>query len=246
MMKLEPEGCFVLFDDSERIGIATTVSFGTVGWFGNLIVGADERKRGGGSLLVRHALKYLTAKNVKTVGLYAYIDKIPFYTKLGFRHDSDFAVLKGKSLPSSASANVREAGKQDLQKIFSFDQTCFGASRKKLLEPILLDPDNFCYVSFENSQLLGFAVTKVYNGWAELGPLMCKPHRSDAAVNLLNSTLSRLRGREVSMSIPERESSVINVMIKSGFSESFRVARMFFGPAVTKDCIYVAESLERG
>ena len=28
MLKLEPEGCFVLLDDSEKVGIATTVSFG--------------------------------------------------------------------------------------------------------------------------------------------------------------------------------------------------------------------------
>ncbi|MDH5702305.1 MAG: hypothetical protein OEZ12_06000, partial [Candidatus Bathyarchaeota archaeon] len=35
MMELEPEGCFVLLYDSERVGIATAVCFGKIGWFGN-------------------------------------------------------------------------------------------------------------------------------------------------------------------------------------------------------------------
>ena len=49
MLRLEPEGCFVLLDGSEKVGIATTVSFGELGWFGNLIVQNDKRKKGGGS-----------------------------------------------------------------------------------------------------------------------------------------------------------------------------------------------------
>lgn len=246
MMELEPDGCFVLFDYSERIGIATTVSYGKVGWFGNLIVSTNKRKRGGGSLLVRHALKYLADKNVKTVGLYAYIDKIPFYTQLGFKYDSEFIVLKGKSIPSLIPPNVKEAKKQDTKKVIDYDQACFGASRKKLLMPILLYPNNFCSISTENNKISGFAVAKVYDGMAELGPLMCKPERSDIAISLLNATFNRLKGLDVSICIPKKEKKVIDMLKKSGFNENFRVARMFFGLPVTTKCIYIAESLERG
>ena len=38
MLKLEPQGCFVLLHNKERVGIATIVTFGKVGWFGNFIV----------------------------------------------------------------------------------------------------------------------------------------------------------------------------------------------------------------
>jgi len=247
MMELEPEGCFVLLHDSERVGIATAVSFDKVGWFGNLIVSAGKRKRGGGSLLVEHALKYLAGKNVKTVGLYAYIDKIPFYARLGFEYNSEFTVLKGKGFSSPVLAtNVREAKKQDIQEVIEFDQTCFGAPRKKLLEPVLFEPNNSCYISFENSQFSGFVVTKVFHGMAELGPLVSKAGRSDIAISLLNVALNRLNGLEVSMCIPTKEASILSMLMKSGFTESFRVARMFYGPSVIRDCIYAAESLERG
>jgi GNAT superfamily N-acetyltransferase len=246
MMELEPKGCFVLLDISEKIGIATTISFGKVGWFGNLIVSESRRKRGAGSLLVNHALKYLKSRNVETVGLYAYVDKIPFYRRLGFEYDSDFIVLNGKGFPSSVGADLKKAEKEDIQKIIDYDNLCFGASRRKLLEPILLDPDNSCYFSIEKDQISGYAVAKVYKGGAELGPLVCPKGRNDIAIKLLRTILNKLHRLEVSMCVPQKENLILKMLMESGFSENFRVARMFFGPPIVKDCIYVAESLERG
>ena len=246
MLKLEPEGCFVLLDDSEKVGIATTVSFGRVGWFGNLIVREDKRKKGGGSLLVSHALKYLKTKNVKTVGLYAYPNAIPFYTRLGFKYDSDFVVLKGKGVFLTVDADVTAAGKHDLKPVIELDHNCFGADRRKVLEPILADPSNLCYVSFEGNRLVGFAMATIYSETAELGPFVCSQERGDVATNLVSAAINGLKGYEVSLCIGEKEVSVIDLLVKSGFGESFRVSRMFFGKPGTKDCIYAAESLERG
>jgi len=245
MLRLEPEGCFVLLDGSERVGIATSVSFGRLGWFGNLIVHSGKRQKGGGSLLVNHALKYLTGKRVKSVGLYAYPSKIPFYTRLGFKYDSDFVVLKGIGT-SSITAGVSEAGKNSLRQIVDFDQDCFGGSRKKVLEPILLDPGNLCYMILEDNQLLGFVAAKVYDKTAELGPVVCRQGRSDIAISLINAALNRLSGFEVSLYLHEREAPILDALTKRGFRESFKVSRMFYGSPVTKDCIYAAESLERG
>jgi len=247
MIELEPEGCFVLLHDSERVGIATTVSFGRVGWFGNLIVSPEKQRKGGGSFLVRHALEYLADKNVRTVGLYAYTEKIPFYTALGFKYDSDFIALKGKGASSSSHCvDVREATNKDINEIIDLDKACFGASRKKLLEPILRDTDNFCYVSTENGRLSGFTVAKVYQGMVELGPLVSTKELSDIAIGLLAAALSRSNDFEVTTCVPKSEASILNMLTRTGFTEKFRVARMFFGPSVTGDCVYAAESLERG
>jgi GNAT superfamily N-acetyltransferase len=246
MTKLEPEGCFVLLYNSERVGIVTTVSFGRVGWIGNLIVDESHRKKGAGSLLVKHAVKYLTDKNVETVGLYAYNDKVPFYRTLGFEYDSEFVVLKGKGFSSPAVGNLREARTEDIQKIINYDHSCFGVSRTKSLEPILLDQDNLCYMSIENARISGYAVAKAYGKTAELGPLVCRQGQNDIAINLLKATINRLKGSEVSMCLPKKESLILDMLMQSGFSENFRVARMFFGHPVVENCIYVAESLERG
>jgi GNAT superfamily N-acetyltransferase len=246
MMELEPKGCFVLFQGSERIGIATNISFSRMAWFGNLIVSERHRNVGAGSLLVKHSLKYLIGKGVETVGLYAYLDKIPFYKRLGFEYDSDFIAMKGEAFSSTPKTSSRQAGKENVQEIINYDNVCFGASRRKMLEPILLDSDNLCYESSEDGQILGYAVAKVYRGRAELGPLVCQRGRTDVALDLLTATLNRLKRLEVSLCIPEKESQIIKMLMESGFTENFRVARMFHGPRIVDKCIYLAESLERG
>jgi len=245
-MELEPKGCFVMFYNSERVGLATTISFGRIGWFGNLVVSKNCRRKGAGSLLVQHSIEYLKRKGAETVGLYAYMEKIPFYKRLGFNYDSDFVVLKGKGFPSSVKANIRKAREQDMERIITYDSACFGASRKKLLEPIILYPANLCYMFNDDEQVSGYAVAKVYDGMAELGPLMCPRERSDIAVELLKATLNSVNGYEVHMCIPQKESLIIDMLKKAGFSESFRVARMFLGPPITEQSISLAESLERG
>jgi GNAT superfamily N-acetyltransferase len=246
MMTLEPEGCFVLLNGSERVGIVTTVSFGKIGWIGNLIVSENYRKKGAGAMLVRYSLDYLTNKTVETVGLYAYIDTIHFYRRIGFEYDSEFVVFQGTSFSSPVRADVREIRIEDVRDVIDFDGSCFGASRKKLLEPILRNSNNLCYMSCENGQIVGYAAAKVYDGIAELGPLVCLKGHNDVAAALLKATLKSLDGYHVSMCIPRKESMIYNLLKASGFSESFPVARMFFGYPSVEDCIYMAESLERG
>ncbi len=246
MVELEPEGCFVLLDDSERIGIVTSISFDRIGWLGNLIVADKYRKRGVGALLVGRVIRYLTSKNVKAVGLYAYMDTIPFYEKLGFKYDSDFIVLDGKAFSSPVKTNLKEAEKEDFQKIIDYDSSYFGASRKKLLEKILHNKNNLCYLSIENEQLLGYITAKVYEGFAEIGPLVCQQERSDIAIDLVKAVLNKLQGFEVFFCVPKKESAILNFLMNSGIEERFRVARMLFKSFSAKDCIYMAESLERG
>lgn len=246
IMKLEPHGCFVLFDGSERIGIVTVISFGKMGWFGNLIVADTHREKGAGSLLAKHAVNYLTSKGVRTVGLYAYTDKIPFYERLGFEYDSEFAVLIGEGFSSPMKPDPRKARKEDIGEIVKFDKICFGGSRERLLSHILLNPHNQCYKYTENGKMIGYAAAKVYEDMAELGPLVCRKGRNDVAIALLKANLNKLQGLEVSVCMPKKESSILNELTISGFAENFRVARMFFKPQTLKDCVYAAESLERG
>jgi predicted GNAT family acetyltransferase len=246
MKGLEPEGCFVLFAERERAGVATTVSFGEKGWFGNLIVTEKHRNRGAGSLLVEHSVKYLRSRGVKTIGLYAYIDRVNFYERLGFKCDSEFIVLRGKGFSSTVNASVSEARRKDMQQIIECDAVCFGASRKKILEAILNDPKNVGYKCKRDGKMVGYALAKVYDGIADLGPLVCLRRHGDLAISLLEAVLNRLNGVDVSSCLPRREEQVLSWLLKNKFVEKFRVARMFLGEGSVNDCVYVAESLERG
>jgi N-acetylglutamate synthase-like GNAT family acetyltransferase len=246
MMELEPEGCFIALDNNKRIGLATTISYGDIGWFGNLVVNEAYRNKSAGSQLVKHSIEYFSRKHVKSVGLYAYENRIHFYTRLGFKYDSDFMVMKGKGSSSPANPAVRRAQESDITKIVEYDESCFGSSRKKLLEPILMDKDNICYIFSEGGHVSAYAVAKVYRGMAELGPLVCPVRRSNLALDLLKVVLDRLNGVEVSIFLPTKDTIIINMLKGRRFTEEFRVARMFYGVPIVKECIQAAESLERG
>jgi GNAT superfamily N-acetyltransferase len=246
MTNLEPEGCFVLFHGLERSGIATSVSFGKVGWFGNLIVKEDYRKEGAGSLLLRQAIDYLKNQGVKTIGLYAYPHLIGFYHSFGFEPDADFLALHGKAFPSAPDEATREAKKQDVPALIDFDSQHFGANRKKLLEALFLNKSNLCCLSADGDEITGYVAAKVYDEMAEVGPMVCQSDRADAAVMLLKTILNRLKGPDISIYVPKKENALLELLTKAGFKEDFRVVRMFLGPAIAKNCIYLAESLERG
>lgn len=246
-MKLEPNGCFVLLHGQERSGIATSISFGKVGWFGNLVVKEDSRREGAGKLLVKHAIEYLKSKGVETIGLHAYPHLVKFYESLGFEPDIEFSVLKGKTtLSTTTQGKVKLAKRQDIPEIIAFDSQRFGANRQKMLEAILLNTGNLCYVSTENSEITGYVAAKVNGEMAEVGPLMCHANHEKEAVMLLETILNRLNGYEVFVYIPRKETALLEVSEKVGLKEDFRVVRMFFGSAVAKNCICAAESLERG
>jgi GNAT superfamily N-acetyltransferase len=245
-VKLEPQGCFVLFHGPERVGIATSVSFGKVGWFGNLVVKEGYRRKGAGAFLVKHAVDYLKSTGVETVGLYAYPHLIEFYKNFGFKPDVDFLVFKGKSVSSVTEGMLRKVKKQDIPELMGFDRQCFGAHRKKLLKPILLNTGNLCYTSVDRHEIIGYCAAKVYEETAEVGPLICRQNHVDTAVALLETILGKLRNLDVFTCVPTEETALLGTLFKAGLRENFRVTRMFLGPAVAKNCTYIAESLERG
>src|SRR5665648_449984 len=121
MTSLEPDGCFILFAGSKPIGIATSNSYGKVGWFGNLIVKEEYRGKGAGSQLVKHAIAFLHGKGVETIGLYAYPNLIGFYSNLGFRYDEDFSVVHTPALKAISIEASLSVGSKHIKQIARFD-----------------------------------------------------------------------------------------------------------------------------
>ena len=246
MVKLEPQGCFIQFLYNERVGIATTISFGKVGWFGNFIVKETIRGEGAGGLLIQKAIAYLKNNDVKTIGLYAYPHLVKFYEHFGFKSDINFSVLKGKPNFPTPQDSLKAATKLNIPELIELDRRCFGASRKKLLEPLLLNKSSLCYISTENNEITGYVAAKVYDKMAEVGPLISHAKHVEDALMLLKTILSRLNGFEVFIYIPQKEIELLNLLRAVGFKEEFSLERMFLGPVIVKNCIYTAESLERG
>jgi GNAT superfamily N-acetyltransferase len=244
---LEPNGCFILTEGEKRIGLATCIAYGKVGWFGNLIVKPQFRGKGAGSFLVQHAIDYLQGRGAETVGLYSYPNLLKFYSDMGFAADQDFVVLHARNVVAPAAEILPKIKSKDLENIIKFDCECFGGNREKLLQSILSDKDNFGYYLSEQGKVAGYIAAKLYDGKAEIGPLVCKPKRTEAALMLIKAALAKLGGSEVYVwGLPKKQAALVQAFLGFGFKEEFSVTRMFLGKAAAKNCIYIAESLERG
>ena len=243
---LDAEGCFVAFRGRERVGLITSISFGKVGWFGNLVVKEKYRRMGAGKLLVKHAIDHLQAKGVQTIGIYAYPAVTSFYGSLGFRVDEDFVVFQAEAIGSSTPEALPSIGNQQIGAIEEFDGRHFGADRKRLLESIILEEGNLSYFKAEGGEIVGYVAATVYEKMAWVGPLICAEGRVDVAGTLLKAVIPKLSGKSVYAVLPKKETALANMLSSAGFKEDFSVTRMFLGQAVAKNCIYMAESLERG
>jgi N-acetylglutamate synthase-like GNAT family acetyltransferase len=246
MMSLEPEGCFVLFEGAKPAGIATCISFGKVGWFGNLIVKAECRKKGGGSKLVNHAKKYLRSKRVETIGLYAYPDLVNFYGTSGFTFDEDFSVLRVENFGSMDAEELSSINSRQFPSINRFDSECFGGDRKKLLESIIFRDENVSYFISDSDGVCGYVAATIYENSAWIGPLICNESRNDVSISLIKAVLTKVSGKSVYVVVSKKAYAIVDVLCGFGFKEDFCVSRMFCGSKVMRNCIYLAESLERG
>jgi len=243
---LEPEGCFVLYEDSNRVGIATCVGYVKTGWFGNLIVNPDNRRKGAGGFLVRHAVNYLHNKGIETVGLYAYPNLTGFYNEIGFVADEYYSVLHARSIPKIVGGQVSEISHSHLEAIARFDQDYFGGDRKRFLYSIIKGEGNFGFFVAEETGMQGYVLVKVYGSLAEVGPLVCVPDRVDVAVKLLKSALGKLADFDVYLCLQKNQTTLQKYLYSVGFREEFYLTRMFLSPKLSKNCIYIAESKERG
>jgi GNAT superfamily N-acetyltransferase len=243
---LEPDGCLVLYDGLQRLGVATSISYGKVGWFGNLIIDPTNRKKGAGSFLVRHAVEYLHNKGVECIGLYAYPHLANFYGRIGFVPDIEFSVLHASQLKSVSSEQLTKITEQNFQKIVDFDTQCFGANRERLFKSIVLVEGNIGYFVNGNAKVDGYVAAKVYEDMAEVGPLACSPDRPEVALKLLKAALSNLVGFDVYIYLPRNQTLLQGYLRSMGFQEEFYLTRMYLAQNLSKNCIYIAESLERG
>jgi GNAT superfamily N-acetyltransferase len=243
---LEPKGCLVLFDGLVPVGLATCISFGKVGWFGNFVVKEECRGQGGGRLLLEYAINYLRCRGVESIGLYAYPHLLEFYGRFGFEADMDLTVMCNNCLHVD-NLGVSEFGSRpDFSMLARFDSQFFGADRSRLLKGILRGENSLCYVSMEGKEVMGYVLAKVYEASVEVGPLVCCRERSDVAVNLLKTVLSAVSNRRAFLYVPQKQVVLEEFLLGLGFRKDFSLSRMFLGKPKVRNIIHLAESLERG
>ncbi len=227
LLRLNPKGCFMAVAGGKRVGLTTAVSFGKVGWIGNVIVQPGFRGRGIGGDLVGAAIAYLQNEGVETVRLNSYLETVQFYEDLGFKSEYENIRFTGQVV-GNVGAQIDCAPCKDLKQVISMDRRFFGANRSELLSSLSFEfPKTFLCVG--NQKLKGYIVGQVHEGFCEIAPWVTNPGNTSAVKELWQGLQKKLGVTQVAFTAPTRSKQAMDAARWMGVKQGFRTLRMSMG-----------------
>jgi predicted N-acetyltransferase YhbS len=238
MRKLNPLGCFVAEVNGKRIGHVFSVRYGKLGWIGFLIVRAEHRGKGVGTLLMRKTMDHLLSCGAETIKLEAVPKIANIYRKLGFIDEYDSLRFVGKSgkLTSGASSNLTLLKGSMIRKVAEFDAEYFGADRSEVLTRLYSDYPKLCHVSFVESEIVGYIMCRRAESGYRAGPWVYTPRNPQTARELLAKCVQIVEGNdELFVGVPAANSVAVKMMQEFGFEQYSKSIRMRFGKKLETD-----------
>ena len=225
IIDFEPEGCFIAVDGEQRLGIVTTITYGNVGWIGNLLVEKSTRRRGTGTKLVKEALEYMQRKDVKIPKLYCFPNRVAFYRRLGFKTEINVQVMVGKGRKISFS-EVDKLSEDKLDEIFLLDKKIFGADRSRLLYKLHQEFPKNCFTACHKKKLVGYIMANGSEDEYELGPWVCLPkYQNRYGEQLLKAGINSLDKKIIDLSTP-LNNKMKEILVNYGFKKQGIAIRM--------------------
>lgn len=248
LIAIEPQGCFVARDDEQRVGMVTTTTGGDYAFLGSLIVHPAHRGEGTGESLMRHALGYLRARQIKTVELDATFPAASLYCRLGFRDKYlSLRFVRPASDCATLSEPAPEGGDPDrlFDAISRLDARLTGLSRRILLKRFVTESAESILV-YPSTMPKGYA--RVYpraGNHMAVGPLVAEDDSTAALI--LDTVISRHPGSTIGMGLPEVQQNAVRLVRERGFLYRPPSLRMYLGDKVDyESSVYGIVSPEKG
>lgn len=173
---------------------AATACDGGVGVIGNVIVRADQQRKGLGRRVMTAALDWMRARGVRSALLDATVEGRPLYLKLGFvptgmsyyAHGSLGTMRREQLAAVAGGMTATRLDAASLGHIAALDRTAFGGDRLGLLARVLADPLSALYVaSGEDESPRGYVIVRPQEApsvGVRLGPWVARDRQAAAAV----------------------------------------------------------------
>lgn len=232
MLDFEPEGCFIADVGGEPAGHVFSITYGTLGWIGLLIVSSKHRRRGIGTVLIEKALGYLQGRKVETVELDAVPEIADLYRNVGLAYKFDSLRLMGTSqkLQPAKSSSVESIEREMTEDVAKFDAEYFGGYRGRVLSRLFSENPELSFVSHADSHIIGYITCrKAENGYA-LGPWVCRTGQRQTAEELFATCTGKLElNSKIHVGVPSPNTTAVCILRNHGFVQSYKSVRMRFG-----------------
>lgn len=192
--------CLLVVDGDDRIvAVGSGISYGALGFVGNMIVAEDHRRSGIGSAVLEGVIDFLEARGCTRLELFATPAGRPLYARYGFAAADPSAMV---SVPRGAVARAGEGLRieeaSDLTAVASYDAPRFGGDRRDLLAMMDADAARPLLVAHADDGIAGYLWLRPDG--PRVGPVVAD-HPTIAA-GLLRSAFER---------VPSAESLTLNL-----------------------------------
>jgi GNAT superfamily N-acetyltransferase len=249
LLDLSPQGCFVAELDGRVVGVLTTTAYGPLAFLGAVIVAPDLRGKGVGQQMMEAALRHLRDAGVRTVRLYAYLNAVRFYERLGFHREYEVIRWHGAATAGAGIRGVRPMRPADLDGLVRMDTTYFGSDRRALIAWLAEEFSNTFFVAERAGHLRGFIVGNPGGTSYEIGPWVVEPTSDRVAEALFDALIGTAGASEVALSGPSRNRALLDFTQTHRFNEVFRALRMWWGSDESRgnpEGIWALGGLEKG
>lgn len=231
LIRLNPQGCFIAYDGSTRLGLTTATIYGRkLAWIGNVIVDKNHRGKHVGQSLVRHVVSSLQKSRAKHIALYCFREHEKFYENLGFVKDRPFLRLRRNARKAEYPKNpIHFRRLPSLSRVIAADKEAFGADRSKLIRAVLAEKAGWYLGSSRGISSTSYLMVKEYSEDCEFGPWICiNPLRDDPS-EMIARALTMIRSVPVEISCLRENRTALETLKTNGFRTIREGYRMFFG-----------------
>jgi GNAT superfamily N-acetyltransferase len=231
--------CLVVVDATGRVaGVGSGISYGALGFIGNMVVAEAQRHRGIGSAVLEAVIGFLEARGCTRLELFATPLGRPLYASHGFELTDPSAMV---SVPRQAALDggdelvVEEA--TDADELTAFDAPRFGGDRRALLAMMCADAARPVLVARDQHAIGGYLWLRPDG--PRVGPFVAD--EPAVAARLLRAAFDRApRGAELTLNLPMGNEPGVRWLRDLGVELEPWDGRMGRGPQVPRrdDTIY--------
>lgn len=231
LLCLDPAGCFVAWQDTVRVGIVTTVSYKEYAFLGNLIVRKEERAKGTGFMLMKHAVSYLDRKGVKTIELDGVFAAVSIYRKLEFKDKYlSLRFMRVATKDRDTEITERPFSPKSSQSVLLFDHEKTGIDRSMLLKSLMGEHNETTYCLGKEGISAYAVVRQRANSALHIGPFVAE--NRVAGDRLLSLIVTEYGKNTLTMGVLEINRAAIEISLRYGFEYCPPSLRMYRGQRV--------------
>jgi len=238
LLRLEPQGCFVIELDNLIVATTTLLCYGTtLAWIGMVLTRPEYRRRGLARRLMEKALECASARKIGSVKLDATADGQPLYEKLGFKTEQIIQRWFLDVTPQNASGKTPAPTSTPLP--LEMDAHAFGADRSALFQELVTR--NRPHTSSD-----AFSFSRSGSRCNYLGPCVAKDPSS--ARGVIEETLRVWPPSSWYWDLLNTNKAALDLAAALSFAPQRRLERMAIGDRLVKNdqMVYAIAGFELG